>query len=97
MADAADRRFEVVLVYHTSRFARNQVEARRYKQMLRERLEPTSWNRFGGRWGAPERTRIAKMCLKSEGPRSPSKQPRAVLPPPGVGLSFDFLDAFAGR
>jgi DNA invertase Pin-like site-specific DNA recombinase len=28
----------VVLVYHTSRFARNQVEARRYKQMLRERL-----------------------------------------------------------
>ena len=38
MADAADRRFDVVLVYHTSRFARNQVEARRYKQMLRERL-----------------------------------------------------------
>lgn len=38
MADAADRRFEVVLVYHTSRFARNQVEARRYKQLLRERL-----------------------------------------------------------
>ena len=38
MADAAKRRFEVVLVYHTSRFARNQVEARRYKQMLRERL-----------------------------------------------------------
>ncbi|HYZ77688.1 MAG TPA: recombinase family protein [Gaiellaceae bacterium] len=38
MADAADRRFDCVLVYHTSRFARNQVEARRYKQMLRERL-----------------------------------------------------------
>ena len=38
MGDAADRRFDVVLVYHTSRFARNQVEARRYKQMLRERL-----------------------------------------------------------
>ena len=38
MADAAERRFDVVLVYHTSRFARNQVEARRYKQMLRERL-----------------------------------------------------------
>jgi site-specific DNA recombinase len=27
-----------VLVYHTSRFARNQIEARRYKQLLRERL-----------------------------------------------------------
>ena len=38
MADAAERRFDVVLVYHTSRFARNQVEARRYKQLLRERL-----------------------------------------------------------
>jgi DNA invertase Pin-like site-specific DNA recombinase len=38
MADAADCRFDVVLVYHTSRFARNQVEARSYKQMLRQRL-----------------------------------------------------------
>ena len=38
MADAAERRFEVVLVYHTSRFARNQVESRRYKQLLRENL-----------------------------------------------------------
>jgi DNA invertase Pin-like site-specific DNA recombinase len=38
MADAAAGRFDVVLVYHTSRFARNQVEARRYKQLLRERL-----------------------------------------------------------
>jgi site-specific DNA recombinase len=38
MADAAERRFDCVLVYHTSRLARNQVEARRYKQMLRERL-----------------------------------------------------------
>jgi site-specific DNA recombinase len=38
MSDAAERRFDYVLVYHTSRFARNQVEARRYKQMLRERL-----------------------------------------------------------
>ena len=27
-----------MLVYHTSRFARNQIEARRYKQLLRERL-----------------------------------------------------------
>ena len=38
MADAAERRFDVVLVYHTSRFARNQAESRRYKQPLRERL-----------------------------------------------------------
>jgi site-specific DNA recombinase len=38
MADAAEGRFDVVLVFHTSRFARNQVEARRYKQLLRERL-----------------------------------------------------------
>ncbi len=38
MADAADGKFDVVLVFHTSRFARNQVEARRYKQLLRERL-----------------------------------------------------------
>jgi site-specific DNA recombinase len=37
MADAAERRFDVVLVYHTSRFARNQAESRRYKQLLRER------------------------------------------------------------
>jgi site-specific DNA recombinase len=38
MADAAEGKLDVVLVYHTSRFARNQVEARRYKQLLRERL-----------------------------------------------------------
>ena len=38
MADAAEGSFEVVLVYHTSRFARNLIEARRYKQLLRERL-----------------------------------------------------------
>src|SRR5579875_1769216 len=38
MADAAERRFDVVLVFHTSRFARNQIESRRYKQLLREQL-----------------------------------------------------------
>ena len=38
MADAAERRFDVVLVFHTSRFARNQVEARKYKQLLRDEL-----------------------------------------------------------
>jgi site-specific DNA recombinase len=38
MAASAEQRFDVVLVYHTSRFARNQAESRRYKQLLRERL-----------------------------------------------------------
>lgn len=38
MADAAEKRFDVVLVFHTSRFARNQVEARKYKQLLRDKL-----------------------------------------------------------
>jgi site-specific DNA recombinase len=38
MTDAAEGRFDVVLVFHTSRFARSQVEARKYKQLLRERL-----------------------------------------------------------
>ena len=38
MADAAQGQFDVVLVFHTSRFARSQIEARRYKQLLRERL-----------------------------------------------------------
>jgi DNA invertase Pin-like site-specific DNA recombinase len=38
MSDAAKGMFDVVLVFHTSRFARNQSESRRYKQLLRERL-----------------------------------------------------------
>lgn len=38
MADAAESKFDVVIIFHTSRFARNQAEARRYKQLLRERL-----------------------------------------------------------
>jgi site-specific DNA recombinase len=38
MADAATGSFDVVLVFHTSRFERNQVESKRYKQLLRERL-----------------------------------------------------------
>jgi DNA invertase Pin-like site-specific DNA recombinase len=36
--DAMERRFDVVLVFHTSRFARNTVEARRYKKLLRSEL-----------------------------------------------------------
>lgn len=38
LREAAERRFEVVLVYHSSRFARNVYEARRYKEHLRQRL-----------------------------------------------------------
>jgi site-specific DNA recombinase len=36
--DAMERRFGVVLVFHTSRFARNTVEAKRYKKLLRSEL-----------------------------------------------------------
>lgn len=36
MADAASGRFEAVIVYHSSRFARNQLLSRRYKTLLRE-------------------------------------------------------------
>jgi hypothetical protein len=60
------------------------------------RGEPTSWNGFAGRWGAPECTRIAKMCLRSDGPRSPSKQPRTLIPARAKDLNLDFLRAFAG-
>jgi hypothetical protein len=38
MAYAADGKFDVVLVFHTSRFATNQVEAHRNKHLPRERL-----------------------------------------------------------
>src|SRR6266508_1359308 len=33
MSDATEHQFDCMLVYHTSRFAQNQVEAHRYKQM----------------------------------------------------------------
>jgi DNA invertase Pin-like site-specific DNA recombinase len=36
--DGMEHRFEVVLVFHTSRFARNTVEAKRYKKLLRSEL-----------------------------------------------------------
>jgi DNA invertase Pin-like site-specific DNA recombinase len=36
--DAMERKFDVVLVFHTSRFARNTVEAKRYKKLLRSEL-----------------------------------------------------------
>jgi site-specific DNA recombinase len=36
--DAMERRFDVVLVFHTSRFARNTIEAKHYKKLLRSEL-----------------------------------------------------------
>src|SRR6266511_2133541 len=36
--DAMERRFDCVLVFHTSRFARNTIEAKRYKKLLRSEL-----------------------------------------------------------
>ena len=36
--DAMAHRFECVLIFHTSRFARNTVEAKRYKKLLRSEL-----------------------------------------------------------
>jgi DNA invertase Pin-like site-specific DNA recombinase len=36
--DSMARRFEAVLVFHTSRFARNTIEAKRYKKLLRSEL-----------------------------------------------------------
>jgi site-specific DNA recombinase len=38
IADAMEHKFNVVLVFHTSRFARNTVEAKRYKKLLRSEL-----------------------------------------------------------
>lgn len=39
MDDAMQRRFEVIVVFHTSRFARNVQEARQYKEKLRKKLK----------------------------------------------------------
>ena len=36
--DAMEHRFDCVLVFHTSRFARNTIEAKRYKKLLRSEL-----------------------------------------------------------
>ena len=36
--DAMQKKFEAILVYHTSRFARNVQEARQYKNLLRKKL-----------------------------------------------------------
>lgn len=36
--DAMQKKFDAIIVYHTSRFARNVQEARQYKKLLREKL-----------------------------------------------------------
>lgn len=36
--DAMQKKFKVIIVYHTSRFARNVEESRQYKKLLREKL-----------------------------------------------------------
>ncbi|MBU1110590.1 recombinase family protein [Patescibacteria group bacterium] len=36
--DALQKKFEIILVFHTSRFARNIKESRHYKQLLRQKL-----------------------------------------------------------
>ncbi|MDE2311813.1 MAG: recombinase family protein [Patescibacteria group bacterium] len=38
ITDAQLRKFEVILIYHTSRFARNVADARQYKDLLRKKL-----------------------------------------------------------
>jgi site-specific DNA recombinase len=38
MSDAANGKFDIVLVFHSSRFARNQAQARHYKGLLRDTL-----------------------------------------------------------
>ena len=38
ISDAMQHKFEVILIYHTSRFARNVADARQYKDLLRKKL-----------------------------------------------------------
>lgn len=55
MGDAAAHKFEIVLVYHTSRFARNLEEARYHKRILREKLsiDVISVSQPFGDWNDP--------------------------------------------
>ncbi|MEJ0021456.1 MAG: recombinase family protein [Candidatus Doudnabacteria bacterium] len=56
ITDAMLHKFEVILVYHTSRFARNVKEARHYKELLRKKLgiDVTSVTQnFGNDWNDP--------------------------------------------
>ncbi len=54
--DALQHKFEVILVFHTSRFARNIKEARDYKQLLRQKLNIdviSVTQNFGDDWRNP--------------------------------------------
>lgn len=55
MDDAAAKKFDVILVYHTSRFARNIKEARYYKEKLRKKLniDVISVSQNFGDWNDP--------------------------------------------
>jgi site-specific DNA recombinase len=55
MEDAAAGRFDILLVYHTSRFARNAKEARFYKEQLRKQygIDVVSVTQNFGDWNDP--------------------------------------------
>lgn len=55
IAAAMQKKFDVVLVYHTSRFARNIKEARHYKELLRKKLgiDVLSVTQQFGDWNDP--------------------------------------------
>ncbi|MEW6611010.1 MAG: recombinase family protein [Patescibacteria group bacterium] len=55
MADAEQKKFEAIIVYHTSRFARNVKEARTFKTHLREKLgiDVMSATQHFGDWKDP--------------------------------------------
>ena len=38
ITDAKEQKFDIILIFHTSRFARNVKEARKYKELLRQQL-----------------------------------------------------------
>ena len=53
--DAMKKQFDIILVFHSSRFARNVSEARKYKKLLREKLniDVISINQNFGDWNDP--------------------------------------------
>lgn len=56
MNGAMQKKFEIILVYHSSRFARNVKEARHYKELLREKLniDVVSVTQKFGDWNRPD-------------------------------------------
>ncbi len=53
--DAMQHKFDVILIFHTSRFARNVKEARHYKELLRKKLniDVISVTQYFGDWEDP--------------------------------------------